>query len=81
MSYAALGQIEQALQSFREAVNVRPIHLNSQLALGIINLRLRQYDKALKRYKIAASLNPDDSQLRQIIMQLEPLASVGNDAR
>jgi len=74
VSRCALGEVGKAVQSFKNAIKIRPTHLPSQLALALCYSRLQQHDKALKHVRIAASLAPANPQVRQALSQIESLA-------
>lgn len=72
-----LGQIEKSIKWFKKAIKLNPDHKQSHLALGVIYTGLKQYDDALKHYRIAASLptfREFDAQLRYNIAQIEHMA-------
>ncbi|MBI5686016.1 MAG: hypothetical protein HZC54_13170 [Verrucomicrobia bacterium] len=76
VAYNGLGQTEKSIEWFKKAIALSPTHKQSHLALGVIYTNLKQYDDALKHYKIAASLptfREFDSQLRFNIAQIERL--------
>ncbi|MCX6907680.1 MAG: hypothetical protein NTY01_06515 [Verrucomicrobia bacterium] len=76
VAYNGLGQTQKGIEWLKKAIALSPTHKQSHLALGIIYTDLKQYDDALKHYRIAASLptfREFDSQLRFNIAQIERL--------
>jgi tetratricopeptide (TPR) repeat protein len=76
VAYNGLGQTPKAVEWFQKTVALNPAHKQSHLALGVIYTNLKQYDDALKHYRIAASLptfREFDAQVRFNIAQIEHL--------
>ncbi|MFA6561199.1 MAG: tetratricopeptide repeat protein [Verrucomicrobiia bacterium] len=74
VAYNGLGQTKKSIEWFNKAIKISPTHKQSHLALGVLYTNLKQYDDALKHYKIAASLptfREFDAQLRFNIAQIE----------
>ncbi len=76
VAYNGLGQKQKSVEWFKKSIGISPAHKQSHLALGMLYSELKQYDEALKHYKIAASLpafREFDAQLRYNIAQMEQM--------
>ncbi|MBI5819255.1 MAG: tetratricopeptide repeat protein [Verrucomicrobia bacterium] len=74
VAYNGLGQTHKSVEWFKKSIELSPTHKQSHLALGMLYANLKQYDRALKHYKIAATLptfRQFDAQLRYNIAQIE----------
>ena len=59
LSYQALGQTDQAIESNKKALLFQPQFIEAREALAELYVQHEQYDKALLMYKQLDSLNPD----------------------
>lgn len=76
VAYDGLKQTEKSIEWFKRTIQLNTSHKQSHLALGVLYTNRKQYDHALKHYKIAASLptfREFDAQLRFNITQIESL--------
>ncbi|MDQ3555589.1 MAG: tetratricopeptide repeat protein [Gemmatimonadota bacterium] len=64
-----LGQLNQAVRVFAEALHMDPRHRPSLLALGATLSELRRWDGARRVYEWAACLFPDDAEARAGLRQ------------
>jgi len=74
VAYDALGQKEKCIEWFKKTIKLRPASKRSHIALGIVYASLKQYDAALRHYRIAASLpllQEFDAQIRFNIAHIE----------
>jgi tetratricopeptide (TPR) repeat protein len=57
----ALGQFEEALKFYDQALILDPGHADAHVSRGTSLARLRQYDEAIDSYRRALALHPDDA--------------------
>lgn len=58
-NFYKLGQYEKAVESFKEAIRIRPYYADAYNWIGLSYGRLEQYEKAIEAYKEAIKLKPD----------------------
>lgn len=73
VSCYGLGQTSNSIQSLTQAITICPRHVLAHVWLAGIHSDLRQYDTALKHYRIAASLSPSNSTIQQMLKRTELL--------
>lgn len=55
-AYDGLGQTQSAMNYFKKAIALCPTHKKAHMALGLVYAHRKQYDDALKHYRIAVAL-------------------------
>ncbi len=63
LALARLGQLTQAIASFREALRIRPHYANALLNLGNAFRRAEQLPDAIAMYEAAIALSPQDADI------------------
>lgn len=64
------GRHRDAIEYFRQAVALEPLHLPAHLNLGVLYLKSQQQEDALTHYRQAAAIKPDDPEIQHILMAL-----------
>ncbi|MCA1564604.1 MAG: tetratricopeptide repeat protein [Acidobacteria bacterium] len=64
LSLAALGKQQEAVNSFREAVRVKPDYWEAYYNMGVAYGKLEDYPQAVAAFKKTLELKPDDAQAR-----------------
>jgi Flp pilus assembly protein TadD len=59
-----LGQIHQAIETFRRAVELKPQHVDLHYRLALLYTDGRQFAQAVEQIEQAAGLAPDNPQVR-----------------
>ena len=65
-----LGQVESGIQSLRNAVAIDPRHARAHVSLGLYYRITRDYDRALKHFQTAMSIQPENVRLKEIISEV-----------
>lgn len=74
------GEHDDAIQSFKQAIKMKPTLFMPQLFLGIEFLRIRDPKAALPHLKIAARLNPNDMQAAFSLGRAYSMLDLGDQA-
>ena len=64
MAHNELGQLEEAVEAFRQAVRLRPDDAEGLSSLGLAYAQLGRLPEALKAFQKTAALRPDDPEAR-----------------
>jgi tetratricopeptide (TPR) repeat protein len=64
LSLAALGQQQEAVNSFKEAIRIKPDYWEAHYNLGVAYGKLEDYPQAAEAFKKTLEINPDDAQAR-----------------
>ena len=59
-----------SIEAFTQALTLTPDYANAQYYLGITYTRLKQLDKALEQFEALALTNPDNEEVRKILLDL-----------
>jgi tetratricopeptide (TPR) repeat protein len=62
LSQAALGKHQEAANSFKEAIKIKPDYWEAHYNLGVTYGKLENYPQAIAAFKQALAVNPDDAQ-------------------
>jgi len=58
------GQLDDAIEHYREAVRIKPDYVEAQLNLGVALARLERFDEAAAQFEQALKLRPDAVEIR-----------------
>ncbi|HYG08501.1 MAG TPA: tetratricopeptide repeat protein [Pyrinomonadaceae bacterium] len=64
LSQAALGKQQEAINSFKEAIKIKPDYWEAHYNLGVAYSKLEDYPQAIEAFKKTLELKPDDAQAR-----------------
>ncbi|HZH32641.1 MAG TPA: tetratricopeptide repeat protein [Pyrinomonadaceae bacterium] len=64
LSQAALGKHQEAVNSFKEAIRIKPDYWEAHYNLGVAYSKLEDYPQAVEAFKKTLEINPDDAQAR-----------------
>jgi tetratricopeptide (TPR) repeat protein len=64
LSQAALGKQQEAVESFKEAVKIKPDYWEAYYNMGVAYGKLEDYPRAVEAFKRTLELKPDDAQAR-----------------
>ena len=64
LSLAALGKQSEAINSFKEAIRIKPDYWEAHYNLGVAYSKLEDYPQAVEAFKKTLELKPDDPQAR-----------------
>lgn len=70
VSYVGLGEFDSSIESFKQAVAIRPTHVRAHLCLAELHAKRRDYDAARKHNEIAAALSPANPEIQQVVQQI-----------
>ncbi|MDQ1559721.1 MAG: protein O-mannosyl-transferase [Pyrinomonadaceae bacterium] len=62
LSLAALGKQQEAVNSFKEAIKIKPDYWEAHYNLGVAYSKLEDYPQAIAAFKKTLELKPDDAQ-------------------
>lgn len=63
-TYRLLGEWDDAINAYREAVALRPDEIELRLRLAQALVNVNRLDEALEEYRVLLSFKPDDESLR-----------------
>ena len=64
------GRQREAIEYFKQAVALEPLHLPAHLNLGVLYLKSQQLELALVHYRQADAIKPNDPEIQHILMAL-----------
>ena len=59
--YDEIGRYDEAIEAFKQAIDIKPDYVNAHHNLGIAYGKLGRHDEAIKAFKRAIHLKPDDT--------------------
>jgi tetratricopeptide (TPR) repeat protein len=62
LSLAALGKQQEAVNSFKEAIRIKPDYWEAYYNMGVAYSKLEDYPQAVEAFKKTIELKPDDAQ-------------------
>lgn len=62
LSLAALGKQQEAVNSFKEAIKIKPDYWEAYYNMGVAYSKLEDYPQAIEAFKKTIELRPDDAQ-------------------
>lgn len=64
------GRQRDAIEYFKQALILEPLHLPAHLNLGVLYLKAQNLSDALKHYQQADAIKPNDPEIQHILMAL-----------